>query len=669
MKKNNFFSSLSNKIMIQIILLIIIVCTSISYISFNKTKNNMIDSTYDTLMNRTKDSADAISREVQVNMKKLEYISSLPEVQSMDQNNWMDIVYRQSVQWGFEAIYIFDNNGIAYYTDGKITDFSNDAYFSEIKEKKQYISAEPWIDIDNNKSIATMIIPIKNADEEIIGYMCGTLDLAYINSIVQNIKIGEEGYAFLMNGNGLIAAHKNMDLVFNKKNISDLATDDSNKNDIENLVSEAASGKQDISKINLDNEEVYVSYKPVENTPWSIVLVAPEKEIMNNINSIAKIQYILVIVGIVASILISLLIRKQITGELTKIIKYSEELSKYNLSYRDDSKIKNSEFKKVISSLNTSVDTLNETMSKVKLSSSEIEGSSLEIDNKIVSISKELEQSAATVEEISASMEECSSSINEINSLVQKVEDRTKSSVNISSDVLKLSDKIEYQSNYLHENAINSMRDLKVLYNKCKDELEDALNKVSVVENISTMSDSIMSISEQTNLLSLNASIEAARAGEYGKGFAVVADEVKKLAEQSTLTVNDIKNKVTEALEAVDMLSSTSKRIIGIIDTDIMNNYNKIIDATVDYKEAGVSVKKISEDFNNISGEIEDSVNTIASNIHELSEAIKDVSNSTNSIADNMSEINSKNQEIVTESHNNKNKSTELITLVNRFEI
>lgn len=664
-----FITSMSNRIMMQIIILIVIICTSISVMSFTQTKEKMIKSTKETLENRSQDVVQAINRELKASMDNLKHIADLPVVKTMDYSAWKDPVYKQSVKWGFDAIYIFDNNGIAYYTDDTTQDYSQDPYFTEIQTKQEYISDTPWFDVDNYKSVATLITPIRDDNESIVGYICGTLNLERMNEIVGSIKIGEEGYAFVFDKNGQIVSHKDMQKAFDGINFADLASDESNREQVEGIVQDIQNGERKIDKLTLEGQEVYTAYGTVDYTGWSLVLVSPTNEILKSINAIARVQIILAIIGIGLSVIISLFIRKQLSRSLAKINKYSEELSNCNLTYKDESNIDSIEFKTLVDSLNTSVDALNETISEVKTSSDQISTSSEEIDDMILKISSELEQSAAAVEEISASMEECSASISEVNSMVQKVDDTTKVSVDISADVLELSNKIENQSNLLHEEALNSKKRIEVTFDKCKKDLEKALTKVTVVKNISTMSDSIMSISEQTNLLSLNASIEAARAGEHGKGFAVVANEVKKLAEQSTATVTEIQGKVNEALGAVNDLSLTSKELLAIVERDILNNYNKVIDITKDYQESGITVKKMSEDFSGLSEDIREAIGYMSKNIEGLSEVILNVSSSTNVIAENMSTINSNNELIVEKSHDNKNLSKSLINTVDKFKV
>lgn len=656
-KKNNFLFRVGNRILIIFTALLVMLVAIINTVSFTRTKNILSSIIEDNFSNMIVDSTKLLTNEFNSKFRQLENIANLEEIQSMDWGKQYPALLKQTEIWGFEHMFVLDLKGIGYYAEtNTIRDQSKEEFFATVSGDVKTIT-EPFV--EDEKSIVTLTVPIKK-DNKVIGNLCGVIDLEKIHDIIKNIHVGNNGYSFILNKEGQLISHSDLSFIFNSEK--------SNAIDYTKLSSVITNREEGIKRFN-ENGHIYLAaYNPIESTNWSLVMSIPESEILSSINELSIFQNALSVFFLSIGIFICMLVRKWITNEVNKLNRLSNELANYNLSHKEIVE-GNNEFADVINSLNNSTTILNNTMVDVNKASTNLIDCNNKINEIINDLNSELITSSSEVESISAMMQESSAALLELNARSEEVLKNTKSSVDKASEGLALSEVIEKNSSKVHIDTLNTKAHIEEIYSNCSEELKKSLEKIKVIENISHMSNLILSIAEQTKLLALNAAIEAARAGEGGKGFAVVAEEIGKLATQSSDAVNNIQDELDNVLTAAQDLSSTSSDLLNIFETEILVSYNELINITTEYKESGQSIKNIAHDFNDISINTSNSINEVINGLASLSEVFSSVADSSVNISEIILEITENSKVVATMSNEGKNLSTELSETISKFEL
>jgi methyl-accepting chemotaxis protein len=280
-----------------------------------------------------------------------------------------------------------------------------------------------------------------------------------------------------------------------------------------------------------------------------------------------------------------------------------------------------------------------------------------------------IEQVSATTEELSATMQETAASTEEMNASSTEIEQSIKLIAHKTKQGLDNADDIKEKAVKIKDTVLDSINRSNNLYNSTKEKLEQAILASKVVSEINALSQVIMDIADQTNLLSLNASIEAARAGDAGKGFTVVASEIRKLAEESKNAVVSIQSVTNKVISSVKDLSDNSIKLLEFVDSDVAKDYATMLEVSEDYNKDASHTKNFMTDIDITAEQLLLSIDEIVRTIKEVSNAANDGAGGTNDIANKVMQINEQSDYILEEVVKSSESSDKLKNEISKFKI
>lgn len=272
--------------------------------------------------------------------------------------------------------------------------------------------------------------------------------------------------------------------------------------------------------------------------------------------------------------------------------------------------------------------------------------SSHTVSDNLSNAESEINDVSATMEEMSAAMEESSASLDQINEAVKQIFTAIEEIYGQAESESVSSDEIMKMAVQVYQRAGEEKQDAMSQVGEMAEAVRQKIERSKEVEEIRELTKNIINITEETNLLALNASIEAARAGEAGRGFSVVADEIGKLAANSAASATEIQKVTDEVIQTVDELAAEAEKLVAFMNETAMGGYEKMLETSESYQSNVANMNDMMQNFAEKSKklktdmeEIRETVEGMKTAVGECAIGVTNVTETAVRLAENVSDI------------------------------
>ena len=497
----------------------------------------------------------------------------------------------------FKNTYIGKSSGTFILNDQSVVlpadfDATSRPWYKLVENKSNTAFTTPYIDVTTNELTISAVVPMLQ-NGQFSGVAGADIDMQTVTKIINDIDFLGLGYGFLLDNKGQVLSHPNAKL--NLKNTSDIFGTNTPL-------------QSEFTQYEINGESKLISFTKIsgiENVDWYLGVVIDKDKAYVSVSNFGQTAAVFMVIGIITIIIMMQLLLRYLMQPMNRLNDAIKDIAQGEGDLTRRLTVENDdEFGDLSHSFNIFIEKIQHSIEQVKESTEQL-------DTAIESLVSQTHSSLSMYDDQSKRTDSVAAAINQFSATSMDISNNAES----ASQLAKNADEHSTQNQEALSHSVATIHQLSANMEKAQQTI-NSLNTHTA--SIGQVLEVIKGVSEQTNLLALNAAIEAARAGEAGRGFAVVADEVRQLAHRTQQSTQEIEDTVSQLQKgsnlAVELMKTSlqdSEKSVQQADA-VGNLMSHVIQAIKQINDANQSMASATDEQNQVVKLLDTDIQTIS---------------------------------------------------------